>query len=32
MTEPVDIARWLPDEEFPVYLEGARDKRRLYSP
>ena len=32
MTEPVDIARRLPDEEFPVYLEGARDKRRLYSP
>ena len=32
MTEPVDIARRLPDEEFPVYPEGARDKRRLYSP
>lgn len=32
MTEPVDIARWFPDEEFPVYPEGARDKRRLYSP
>ncbi len=32
VTEPVDIALWCPDEEFPIYPEGARDKRLLYSP
>lgn len=31
-TEPVDIARWRPDEEFAVYPEGARDKSLIYSP
>lgn len=31
-TEPVDVARWRPDEEFAVYPEGARDKSLIYSP
>jgi hypothetical protein len=30
--EPVDVARWQPDEEFAVYPEGARDKSLVYSP
>jgi hypothetical protein len=30
--QPVDIARWSPDDEFGVYPEGARDKTLLHSP
>jgi hypothetical protein len=32
LDQPVDVARWLADEEFGIYPEGARDKSLLHSP